>query len=166
MQNKHAAGNDMSSPWWQRYLTLNSALLLSMICTRNECYIFAYFSQIQHLSRTWLYLWNTSETLIPTIHCLYANIVQFSRTSRIHFCAKNMPLKPMGVKNSKISLPVGALGSHLIHECISWPHSPLQTTARSVHALSHNCATKSPLVNETPKFTPKIVPFLGRPSPI
>ena len=35
---------------------------------------------------------------------------------------------------------------HLTHECLGPPHSPSQTTARSLYALLHNDATKSPLV--------------------
>jgi len=36
-------------------------------------------------------------------YCPYANTVNFSRMSRIHFCAKNTPLKWTGPKNSKTS---------------------------------------------------------------
>jgi len=45
---------------------------------------------------------------------------------------------------------------HLTHECLGPPHSPRQTTARSLYALPHNDATKSPLVTIGHcKFTPQ-----------
>ena len=43
----------------------------------------------------------------------------------------------------------------LTHECLGPPHSPRQTTARSFYAVSHNDATKSPLVTMGRReFTP------------
>jgi len=51
---------------------------------------------------------------------------------------------------------------HLTHECLCPPHSARQTTARSLYALSHNDATKSPLVrlyNGTPQIHPPNCPF-------
>jgi len=48
---------------------------------------------------------------------------------------------------------------HLTYECLTWSYSPSQMTARSVHALPHNYATKSPLITmEHSKFTPKTAP--------
>jgi len=45
---------------------------------------------------------------------------------------------------------------------ISRPHSPPLTTARSLHALPHNYATKVPLVTMgRPNFTPKTAPYLS-----
>jgi len=64
---------------------------------------------------------------------------------------------------SKHPLPLVALGTHLINQCLSLPHWPPEMTARLVHALSHNYATKSSLVTMgCTKFTPKIAPSLGR----
>jgi len=45
------------------------------------------------------------------------------------------------LKPTKLSLPLGACGPHLIHPSLNWPHSPTQMTARVVHALPHNYAT-------------------------
>jgi len=60
---------------------------------------------------------------------------------------------------SDTSRPSRPYRPHLIHKCLSQPHSAPQMTARSVHALSHNYATKSPLVTMGhPKLTPKIFP--------
>ena len=57
------------------------------------------------------------------------------------------------------SFPFGHLDLRLIHQCLSRPHSPRQTTAQSVHTLPHNYATKSPLdTMGRPKFTPKTAP--------
>jgi len=50
------------------------------------------------------------------------------------------------------------------HWCIRWgsthsPHSPPQTPARSLYALTHSYATKAPLVTGRPKFIPKTAPY-------
>jgi len=67
-------------------------------------------------------------------------------------------------KPGKPPNPLGHVDPHPIHECLSRPHSPIQTTVRSIHKLSHNYTTKSPLVTmECPIFTLKIGPS---PSPI
>ena len=51
--------------------------------------------------------------------------------------------------------PLRHVDFHLTHECLGPPHSSRQTTARSLYALSHNDATKSPLVTiGRRKFTP------------
>jgi len=49
-------------------------------------------------------------------------------------------------KPPKLPLPLKARGPRLIYPFLHQPHSPPQKTARSVLALSHNYATKSPLV--------------------
>jgi len=51
-------------------------------------------------SWTWLYRQKANETTFPTIYCPYGNILNFSRTSRIHFSANNTsfcPFRPMGL---------------------------------------------------------------------
>jgi len=59
-------------------------------------------------------------------------------------------------KLPKPPTPLGAHGPHLIQTSCDRPHSPPQMTTRSVHALSHNYATKSPSVtNGCPTFTTK-----------
>ena len=42
--------------------------------------------------------------------------------------------------------PLTHVDLHLTYECLDPPHSPSQTTARSLYALSHNDAKMSPLV--------------------
>jgi len=46
----------------------------------------------------------------------------------------------------KPSLLLGACWPHLIHQCLGPPHSLPKTAAGSLHALSYNNATQSPLV--------------------
>jgi len=48
--------------------------------------------------------------MFSTIYCLYRNIFNFSSMSRIHFCFKNTPFKPMKMKNPKPPLPVAPHG--------------------------------------------------------
>jgi len=54
--------------------------------------------------------------------------------------------KQWGNKIPKTLLLLGARGPPLIHPGRDQPHSPHQTTYRSIHAISHNYAAKSPLV--------------------
>jgi len=64
-----------------------------------------------------------------------------------------------GTKSQKFPFPFGHVEPPVINTCRDQPHSSLQATARSVHTLLHNYATKSPLVTMgRPKFTPKTAP--------
>ena len=54
--------------------------------------------------------------------------------------------KAMGEQNPRNPFPLGRVHPSLIHRYRDGPHSPLQTSVPSVHALSHNYATKSPLI--------------------
>jgi len=68
--------------------------------------------------------------------------------------------------NLPISLPLAACRPHLIHQCVGRPHSPLQTTARSVHAL-HTTMQQSPhcLQWDAPNSPPKLSLSLRRSPP-
>jgi len=74
------------------------------------------------------------------------------------YFSQNTPLKPLdqwGKWPQNPSFPWGTWtpSNTWMH---GWPHSPSQTTARSLHTLPHNYATKTPLVTmECPKLTPK-----------
>jgi len=62
--------------------------------------------------------------------------------------------------------PLRHVDFHLTHECLGPPHSPRQTTALSLYALSHNDATNSPLVTVgRHKFTHKLPLPLQRSPP-
>jgi len=146
------------------------------------CYIFTNFLQIPILTSNLLYLRKANETsfqqyivvvcrpvcpsssLLHTTYCAYGNIVNFSRTSQIHFCAKNTPFSysnQWGKKIPQTAPSLGHLDLCLIHPFLHQPHSLPKTTAWSVHTLPHNCATKTPLVTMgRPKFAPK-PPFLS-----
>ena len=132
------------------------------------CYIFANCSQTQHRPQTWVNLWKANETHIPIIYNPCANIVNFSCTSRIHFWANNTSFHPFKwmvtqmPKNARNSpFPLRHVDPNLIHQCLGPSRSPHQTTARSMYALPHNYATKTPLVTMGhPKFTPTLpLPF-------
>ena len=93
----------------------------------------------------------------------------FTRTSTVHNTRiKTLGLlKPMHAEMPKNStnhasnrpFPLRHVDFHLTHECLGPPHSPRQTTARSLYALPHNDATKSPLVTMgRRKFTPQSAP--------
>jgi len=91
------------------------------------------------------------------MYCPYGNIVNFARTSRIHFCFKNSlknVIQTSGKKNPQnLPFPLGTLTPHLIHQCLSRPH----LATRLVHTLSHIYATTSSLVRMgCPTFTPKL----------
>jgi len=123
------------------------------------------------------------------IYCSYGNIINFSRTNRIHFCYKIRHWNHWanGANDPKIHpFLLRHVDLHLTRECLGWPHSPFQTTARLVDYCTHFHTTtqQSPIgYNETPqelvsghissiqchkihpKFTPQIHPKTA-PSPL
>jgi len=81
---------------------------------------------------------------IPLIYCPYENIINFSRTSRKHFCFKTTPktpFKPMGRKNLKPSPLRWGCGPHLIHPSLDRPYSPPQTASGSNQSFFLNSPT-------------------------
>jgi len=118
-----------------------------------------------------------NSTQNSTVYRAYGNTVNFSHTSRlsismsmypyvtiIKYCTK-MPINARNhARNSPF--PLRHVDFHLTHECLGSPHSPCQTTARSLYSLPHNDATKFPLVTMgRRKFTPKL-PLPLRRSPL
>jgi len=101
-----------------------------------------------------------------TLYFSYGNIVNFSRTSRIHLYLKkttqNAIQSNVRRKTPKISHSLAARGPHITHLSHGPLHSPPQMTAWSIHAISHNYATNSHLLTMgCPTFTPKTVPSSG-----
>jgi len=93
--------------------------------------------------RTWLYLYIVCKEIFSIFHAWIEYI-----------SVQNTQFKPMGPNPPKPSLP------HIIPECLSRPNSPPKTRDRSIHALLHNQASKSPLVTMgCPTFTPKTAPY-------
>ena len=75
-----------------------------------------------------------------------------------HTQVDHRSVRPFAIQNNKPKIPKNAgnharnspfpfrhVDFHLTHECLGPPHSPRQTTARSLYAPPHNDATKSPL---------------------
>jgi len=106
------------------------------------------------------------------VYHAYGNTANFSHTSRLSISMSVYPYvaivkywtkMPNDARNHARNspFPLRHVDFHLIHECLGPPHSPRQTTARSLYALPHNDATKSPLVTMGRcKFTPKLpLPF-------
>ena len=110
------------------------------------------------------------------IYHAYGNTANFSHTNPIHFSGHFAHWNEYGENAEKCQRPcqnspfrLRHVDIHLTHECLCPPHSPRQTTARSLYALQvriaielsfvalpHNDATKSPLVTMgLRKFTPK-----------
>jgi len=76
------------------------------------------------------------------------NVVKFSHTNRKHFTVGDpmaFPIMKMGNKTPKPPLPLGQRAPNLIQQCLGPPHAPPQTAARTVGALSHMYALKSPI---------------------
>jgi len=73
------------------------------------------------------------------ICCPYENIVNFSPTSRIHFCSKNALFKPMGniTPETRLSFPLGHVNP-VIHPSLDRPHSPPQTASGSNQPFCDN----------------------------
>jgi len=85
--------------------------------------------------------WNVDSNDILSV---YGNTVNFSPTSRIHFCVKNTSFctfKPMGRKCWKISKTApSSWGTWTPSNTWmpGWPHSPPQTTSGSNQPFCHN----------------------------
>ena len=112
-------------------------------------------------SWTWQYHQKANEKTLPIISWAYGNTVNFSHTNLIHFCLTMSHWNEWGKTLQNLPKPLSLVARWPPSNTPmpGWPHLPPQTTARSVHALPHNCATKSPLVTAGyPKFTPKTVP--------
>jgi len=136
----------------------NGTSIIHFACV--NWHIFDNCSQTQHRPQTWVYLGKANEMYIPIMYYPYGNIINFSRTIRIHFFYKirhwnhwvsggKRPQSP------PISLEIrGPLSNTWM---LGWPHSPLQTAARSLNALPHNYVTNAPLVTiwDTPNSTQK-----------
>ena len=61
-----------------------------------------------------------------------------------------------------LPFPLHDVDPHLIQQCLSPPHTPPQTAAPTVEALSHTYAVKSPLnTMALPQFAPKSNPSRG-----
>jgi len=126
-------------------------------------------------SWTWLHYKKGNSTQNSTVYHAYGNTVNFWHTSRMHFLASLRLLKPMyaqmpkNARNHARNRPflLRHVDFHLTRECLGPPHSPRQTTARSLYALPRNDATNSPLVTMgRRKFTPpKKLPLPLRRSP-
>jgi len=100
----------------------------------------------------------------------YGKTVYFSHTSRMHFSVSLGLLKPMHAEMPKNAtnharnrpFPLRYVDFHLTHQCMGPPHSPRQTTARSLYALPHNDAL---VIMERRNFTPKLPLPLRRSPP-
>ena len=92
------------------------------------------------------------------------NVVKVSHTNRKHFTIGDpiaFPIVKMENKNHpKPPFPLARCGPHLIQQCLCPPHTPHQTTAQTVEALSHTDAVKSLLITMArPKFGPESTRF-------
>jgi len=68
-----------------------------------------------------------------------------------------MPFKPINKKPSKTFHSPYGCGPNLLHQCMSQPHSPLQTAAQLVHAAYRQPRNKVPLFTMgCPTSIPKI----------
>jgi len=118
-----------------------------------------------HRPRTRLYLRKANEPPIPTIYCAHGNTVNFSRTSRIHFCQN--AIQTSGIEQLQ-NLPflLGHRDAYLIHECLSRPtHHPKRQLDRFTHF--HTTTQQSPnwLQWDVPHLSPKVLLPLQRSPP-
>jgi len=136
---------------------LHGAAATSILCISTVAFLpIALKPQHCHLRKD-------NEMSIPTMYCPYGNIIDFSRTSRIHSCYKirhcnhwaNGGKRP---QNPPISLD--ARGPHLIHECLGDPTHHAKRQLDRFRYFRTAIRTKSALVTmRRPKFTPKNCPF-------
>jgi len=164
--------------FWCRTLSVNvshdNGIIWSMVCCRNghfvydKCYIFVHFSPTHTLTlnvtKSSESQWNIhSNDILSTLK--YCQL--FTHKSNI-FLGKQYVIPPIetngGANAEKWQKPCQkqpllfeAHGPNLVHQHPL--HSPSQMTARSLYALLHNYATKSPLVTNTmghPNSPPKL----------
>jgi len=101
----------------------------------------------------------SQQQTFPTIYWPYGSLINFSGTGKyislLQMSIKT-PFKPMIQENAKLPLP---------SEDVDHPKRQLNWSTQ--YALSHNYATKSPLITMGHhEFTPKIAHSLGRSPPI
>ena len=88
---------------------------------------------------------------------IHEDFFVFTRISSNVGDSMAFPIVKMVNKTPKPFLPVERRGLHLMQQCLGPPHSPPQTAAPMVEALSHTYAVKSPFVTMVrPKFAPKV----------
>jgi len=98
---------------------------------------------------------NLSSEILSTFH------IWVDHRSARHFCTVKYTVKfskNTGNHAKRSLFPLRHVDFHLTHECLSPPHSPSQTTARSLYAFPHNDTTKFPY-NGTPQIHPPYCPF-------
>jgi len=98
-------------------------------------------------------------------YILCTEILSTSMQESNTFLLKIRPFKPLGQWGKQPwnpPFPLKSCGLHEVHQCLGQvPTQSCQTetTARSIHTLPHNYATKSPMViMGCPKFTTKTAP--------
>jgi len=99
------------------------------------------------------------------IRCFQRYIVHTEILSTFHTQVEYKNTLKNAIQTSGGETPIPSLQLRecepcLIHPFVDWSHSPPQMTAQSVHALSHNYATRSLLVTMgCSTFTPKTAPY-------
>jgi len=103
--------------------------------------------------------WNVDSNDILSIWKYCQLFMHTSNTFLFKICHWNQWAN-WGKQPQKLPLPLEAcepLFPISVQQCLGPPHSPCQTTSRSVHALPHDYATKAPFTTMgRPKFTPKL----------
>ena len=89
---------------------------------------------------------------------------EVSHTNRKHFIVGDPTAFPIVKKENKnlhnVPFPFHYVGPNLIQQYLGPPHTPSQTAAPTLEALSHADAVNSPLVTmASPKCAPKSTPF-------
>ena len=128
-----------------------------------------------HTSQGWSWAWSFANPNIdleldcifgkPMKHRFQRCIVRMEILSTFYVESNTFMLKIRhwnhlangGSQPQKPPLPLRHVDPHSVRQCLGAPHSPRQTTARLVHALLHNYATKAPLVT-MPQLHPKTAP--------
>ena len=110
--NYSAAGTTQSTS------SLLDAKLLQCVIFLKSLLHFSKFSVNANVHLVTKYILRKKKITILFIYCSYGNIVNFLRTSRVHFCFKihsKTPFKPMGRKTQDLHLPLGMWIPHLNH---------------------------------------------------
>ena len=99
------------------------------------------------------------QSSFPTMHLPNGNVAKFSHMNRKHFTVGDAMAFPMeNINPQNVPFPLHDVDPHLMQQCLNPPHTPPQTAAPTVEALSHTYAVKSQLDTMAP---PKSTPSRG-----
>jgi len=141
---KTSAHPALLSPWWcwSKRLLLSIAAWLDF-CVKWLLTFWQVSCKFYLRSWNWLYFWKANEQTFLTIYCLYEILSTFHARVEYISVKKYAIQTSENEKSPKPPLPLGHVDPPSNTPILDRPHLPPRMTARLVHTLPHNCASKS-----------------------